>query len=87
MAKYIWATDLAQFDVNDEALEKFKKFDTSDEALQDAIEHFCGMGCDVTILTIYVAELELHLTNIQMKEYRENTTPKYKVYTAYLANK
>ena len=28
MAKYIWATDLAQFDVNDETLEKFKKFDT-----------------------------------------------------------
>lgn len=83
-AKYIWATDLAQFNVNDEALEKFEKFDTSDEAFQDAIEHFCGMGCDVTI---YVAELGLHLTNIQMKEYRENTTPKYKVYTAYLANK
>ena len=87
MAKYIWATDLAQFNVNDEALEKFEKFDTSDEAFQDAIEHFCGMGCDVTI---YVAELELHLANIQMKEYRESPTlptPKYKVYTAYLANK
>ncbi len=83
MAKYIWATDLAQFDVNDEALEKFEKFDTSDEAFQDAINHFRGMGCDVTI---YVAELELHLANIQTKEYREST-PKYKTYTAYLANK
>lgn len=54
MAKYIWATDLAQFSVNDEALEKFEKFDTSDEAFQDAIDHFREMGCDVDI---YIAEL------------------------------
>ena len=84
MVKYIWATDLAQFDVNDEALEKFEKFDTPDEAFQDAIKHFCGMGYNVTI---YIAELELRFTNVQIKEYRANTTPKYKIYTAYLASK
>ena len=84
MAKYIWATDLAQFNVNDEALEKFEKFDTSDEAFQDAIDHLCGMGCDVTI---YVAKLELHLINIQTKEYKESTIPKYKTYTVYLTNR
>lgn len=33
MAKYIWATDLAQFDINDGILETFKKFDTFDEAI------------------------------------------------------
>ena len=84
MTKYIWATDLSQINVYDEALKNFETFDTSDEAFQDAIDHLCGMGCDVTI---YVAKLELHLINIQTKEYRENTTPKYKVQTAYLANK
>ena len=52
MSKFIWAIDLAQFDVNDESLEKFKKFDTFDEAIQDAIGHF---SCDD--ITIYVAEL------------------------------
>ena len=33
MAKYIWATDLAQFNVNDKALEKFETFDTFDKAV------------------------------------------------------
>lgn len=51
-SKYIWAIDLAQFDVNDETLEKFKKFNTFNEAIQDAIDHF---SCDD--ITIYVAEL------------------------------
>lgn len=64
MAKYIWATDLAQFDVNDETLEKFKKFDTFNEAVQDAANHFRWASCDNTTnymaehnITIYVAEL------------------------------
>ena len=62
MAKYIWATDLAQFGVNDNVLETFKKFDTFDEAIQDAIDHF-SCGDDITNymaehnITIYVAEL------------------------------
>ena len=59
-SKYIWATDLAQFDVNDEALEKFEKFDTFNEALQDAMNHFHGMDG----VTIYVAELVYHLNFI-----------------------
>ena len=59
-AKYIWATDLAQFDVNDEALEKFEKFDTFNEALQDAMNLFHGIDG----VTIYVAELAYHLNNI-----------------------
>ena len=60
-AKYIWATDLAQFDVNDEVLQKFETFNTFDEAIQDAIDHFrCD---DITNymakhnITIYIAEL------------------------------
>ena len=64
MAKYIWATDLAQFNVNDEALEKFEKFDTFDKAVQDAVDHFCWVGCDDVTnymkehgVSIYVAEL------------------------------
>ena len=64
MAKYIWATDLAQFDVNDETLEKFKKFDTFNEAVQDAVNHFHWASCDNITnymtehnITIYVAEL------------------------------
>ena len=63
-SKYIWATDLAQFDVNDEALEKFDTFNTSNEALQDAIDHFREMTCDNVTnymkehgITIYIAEL------------------------------
>ena len=59
-SKYIWATDLAQFDVNDEALEKFEKFDTFNEALQDAMNHFHWIDG----VTIYVAELTYHLNNI-----------------------
>ena len=59
-SKYIWARDLVQFDVNDEALEKFEKFDTFNEALQDAMNHFCEMD-DVTI---YVAELTYRFNNI-----------------------
>lgn len=62
MEKYIWATDLAQFDVNDEALEKFEKFDTFDKAVQDAVDHFRWVGCDD--VTIYVAKLSYHLDNI-----------------------
>ena len=64
MSKFIWATDLAQFDVNDETLEKFKKFDTFNEAIQDAIDHFRWASCDDVTnyiaehnITIYVAEL------------------------------
>ena len=53
-SKYIWATNLAQFDVNDEALEKFEKFDTFSKAVQDAIDHFRGIDDNATI---YVAEL------------------------------
>ena len=53
MTKYIWATDLSQFDVNDEALEKFEKFDTFNEALQDAMNHFH----EIDAVTIYVAGL------------------------------
>ena len=62
--KYIWARDLAQFDVNDEALEKFEKFDTFNEALQDAINLFREVTCDNVTnymkehgITIYIAEL------------------------------
>lgn len=51
-SKYIWAIDLAQFDINDGILETFKKFDTFDEAIQDAIDHFSCYD-----ITIYVAEL------------------------------
>ena len=68
MTKYIWATDLSQINVYDETLKNFETFDTSDEAFQDAIDHLCGMGCDVTI---YVAKLELHLINIQTKELKK----------------
>ena len=53
-SKYIWATDLAQFDVNDEALENFITFDTFSKAVQDAIHHFRGIDDNATI---YVAEL------------------------------
>ena len=53
-SKYIWATDLAQFDVNDEALENFITFDTFSKAVQDAIHHFCGIDCNAII---YIAEL------------------------------
>lgn len=60
-AKYIWATDLAQFDVNDESLENFITFDTFNEALQDAMNHFRGIDDNVTI---YVAELSYRLANI-----------------------
>ena len=63
-SKYIWATDLAQFNVNDEALEKFKKFDTFNEALQDAIDLFREVTCDNVTnymkehgITIYIGEL------------------------------
>ena len=63
-AKYIWARDLVQFDVNDEALEKFEKFDTFNEALQDAIDLFREVTCDNVTnymkehgVTIYIAEL------------------------------
>lgn len=63
-SKYIWARDLAQFDVNDEALEKFEKFDTFNEALQDAIDLFHEIICDNVTnymkehgITIYIAEL------------------------------
>ena len=62
MAKYIWATDLAQFNVNDKALEKFETFDTFDKAAQDAIDHFRWINCDD--ITIYVAKLSYHLDNI-----------------------
>ena len=61
MAKYIWATDLAQFDVNDEALENFITFDTFNEALQDAMNHFRDIDDNPTI---YVAELSYRLANI-----------------------
>ena len=64
MAKYIWATDLAQFNVNDKALEKFEKFDTFDKAVQDAIDHFREMTCENVTdymkehgITIYIGEL------------------------------
>ena len=53
-SKYIWATDLAQFDINDEALENFITFDTFNEALQDAFHHLYGIDDDATI---YIAEL------------------------------
>ena len=53
-SKYIWAADLAQFDVNDEALENFITFDTFSKAVQDAIHHFHGINDDATI---YNAEL------------------------------
>lgn len=64
MAKYIWATDLAQFDVNDEALEKFKTFNTFSKAIQDAVDHFREVTCDDVTnymkehsITIYIGEL------------------------------
>ena len=53
-SKYIWARDLAQFDVNDEALEKFETFNTFSNAIQDAIDHFREISCD--IVTIYMKE-------------------------------
>ena len=64
MAKYIWATDLAQFDVNDEALEKFETFNTFSKAVQDAVDHFREMTCENVTdymkehgITIYIGEL------------------------------
>ena len=54
MSKYIWATDLAQFNVNDEALQNFITFDTFSKAVQDAIHHLCGIDCNAII---YIAEL------------------------------
>ena len=64
MAKYIWATDLAQFNVNDKALEKFKTFNTFSKAIQDAVDHFREVTCDDVInymkehsITIYIGEL------------------------------
>ena len=53
-SKYIWATDLVQFDVNDEALGNFITFDTFNEALQDALHHLYGIDDNATI---YIAEL------------------------------
>ena len=53
-SKYIWAADLAQFDVNDEALKKFETFTSFSKAVQDAIHHFCGIDCNAII---YIAEL------------------------------
>lgn len=55
MIKYIWATDLAQFEVNDEALKKFKTFYSFDEAFQDAVDHFCQM--DDYKITVYIAQV------------------------------
>lgn len=55
MIKYIWATDLAQFEVNDEALKKFKTFDSFDEAFQNAVDHFCKM--DDYKITVYIAQV------------------------------
>lgn len=55
MIKYIWATDLAQFKVNDEVLKKFKTFYSFDEAFQDAIDHFCEM--DDYKVTVYIAQV------------------------------
>ena len=64
MLKYIWATDLAQFDVNDEALEKFETFNTFSKAVQDAVDHFREMTCENVTdymkehgITIYIGEL------------------------------
>ena len=63
-SKYIWAIDLAQFDVNDETLEKFETFNTFSKAVQDAIDHFREITCDNVTnymkehgITIYIAEL------------------------------
>ena len=64
MLKYIWATDLAQFDVNDEVLEKFETFNTFSKAVQDAVDHFREMTCENVTdymkehgITIYIGEL------------------------------
>lgn len=55
MIKYIWATDLVQFEVNDEALKKFETFDSFDEAFQDAVDHFCKI--DDYKITVYIAQM------------------------------
>ena len=54
MSKYIWATDLAQFDVNDESLRKFETFNTLSNAIQNALHNLYGINDDATI---YIAEL------------------------------
>ena len=54
MSKYIWTTDLAQFDVNDESLRKFETFNTLSNAIQNALHNLCGINDDATI---YIAEL------------------------------
>lgn len=55
MIKYIWATDPAQFEVNDDVLKTFKTFDSFDEAFQDAVDHFCQM--DDYKITVYIAQV------------------------------
>lgn len=55
MIKYIWATDLAQFEANDEALKKFETFGSFDEAFQDAVDHLFVMN-DYKI-TVYIAQV------------------------------
>lgn len=59
MTKYIWATDLAQFEVSETALKNFKTFNTFDEAFQDAVDHFRNIVDYKTYaITIYVAQLD-----------------------------
>lgn len=59
MTKYIWATDLAQFEVSETALKNFKTFNSFDEAFQDAVDHFRGIVDYKTYaITIYVAQLD-----------------------------
>lgn len=56
MTKYIWATDLSQFEVSETALKNFKTFDSFDKAFQDAVDHFRWI--DDYVITIYVAQLD-----------------------------
>lgn len=58
MTKFIWATDIAQFEVDELSLKKFTAFNTKQEAYQDAVNHFNDKIFDDCEIIIYTAELE-----------------------------
>lgn len=58
MAKFIWATDIAQFEVDELSLKKFTAFNTKQEAYQDAVNHFNDKIFNDCEIIIYIAELE-----------------------------
>lgn len=82
MTKYIWATDIAQFEVDELSLKKFTAFDTQQDAYQDAVSRFQNKifkDCDIIV---YIAELDYDdlveenflneiLTNIEVEAFQD----------------